>query len=216
MRWSWFVFVGILACDTPVQTGGEGRDAVASGAATSPATRGAGTATVRPGASPQASAPSGSERLVLSSGASLAVPSGAKSAAVPSSLPPEVKTAFVLELPGDARLMVNELAHEGEACASALEKEWTKMKAAQGDMDPERLKYRKMGEVERVELGGRTAIYGASSHSTGVDGEVASLATLVACAGEDELVAMLAERRAEGRKDAKEVLFQLVKSYMPR
>ncbi|MBM4360009.1 MAG: hypothetical protein FJ096_18040 [Deltaproteobacteria bacterium] len=208
-------FLALVACNTPVRT--DGPQAGASSSVAAPA-EGQG-AKVDGAAEPAGLAPATKGKrgpggtILLASGASLTPPAGATEADLPSALPAEVRSAHVFTLAGDARLMVNEVSHEGQTCAAALDKEWAKMQAARGDTDPERLKFRKMRDVERLEVGGLRAIYGASSHGTGQPGEVASLATLVFCAGEDQVVAMLAARQAEVPPNAKETLFALLQSH---
>ncbi len=213
MRLASLVLLGVVACNTPVRPdGGRGTAATEEAPPTRPSAteRGGDSRGLAP--TPKGTlGPSGT--ILLASGASLTPPAGAKAFDVPAALPSEVRSAHVFELVGGARLMVNELTHEGQTCEAALEKEWAKMQAARGDTDPERLKYRQMKSVDRLDVDGRRAIYGASSHGTGEPGQLAALATLLFCAGEDQVVAMLAAKQAEVPTDAKDVLLGLVKSY---
>lgn len=206
MRFLAVLAVGLLACNTPVrpERSTEGASSASGDAATPPP---------RPSATAPA-APAG--KMALSSGATLDLPPGAVEADAPSSLPSEVKLARVYKLPDESRLMVNEFHRGSEPCAAALEREWSKMQAARGDTDPERLKYRRVEDVERVDLDGKQAVYGASTHGTGKPGEVATLATLVFCAGEDHVVAMLAAKQATTPADTRARLLGLARSHRAR
>lgn len=210
------LLVALAACNTPVN-GGSGT-ADGAPAATDP----------RPQAAPLNAAPSGrpavpsnapsplAGKLLLTTGATLGLPPGLTPVESPGELPKEVKSARVFTLPGDARLMLNELDHGTEPCSAALEREWKKMQAAQEDTDPERLKFRQMKAIERLDLEGKQGIYGASSHGTGEPGQVAGLATLVFCGGEDLVVAMLAAKQPDVPASAKAVLLDLLRSYRPK
>jgi len=214
MRAALALLLALAACDTPVE-----QRRVPDAAASVEAQRRPLASAAEPALSPTSGATAGPTsvpaKLLLTSGATLMLPPGLTPVDSPGELPKEVKSARVFKLPGDARLMVNELDHGTEACASALDREWDKMQAAKDDTDPERLKYRRMKDAERLELEGKKGAYGASSHGTGQPGEVAALATLIFCGGEDLVVAMLAAKQPEVPPSAKAVLLDLLRSHRP-
>ncbi len=163
--------------------------------------------------SPKVALAATSSTVVLLSGATLKLPAGADLATAPSELPPEVKRARVWKFSDESRLMLNEFSLAGEGCEAVLEREWLKLKAAETDTDPERLKFRRMKSVEKLELEGRRALYSASTHGTGSPGESASLATLIVCTPADYLVAMFAQKNGDAAAETKAKLLALVGSY---
>jgi hypothetical protein len=213
MRLAFALLLALTACDTPVAQKRAPDAGATADAPRRPVAGASATVSPVPGASGSPSALPG--KLLLTSGATLILPPGLTPVDSPGELPKEVKSARVFKLPGDARLMVNELDHGAEPCTTALDREWEKMQAAQGDTDPERLKFRQMKDIERLELEGKKGAYGASSHGTGQPGEVAGLATLIFCGGEDLVVAMLAAKQPEVPPSAKAVLLDLLRSHRP-
>lgn len=225
MRSHLLVACALVACNTPVNNH-DSVDGRPLREATTASPASATAATVRPPplgvpavvpAPIRAPLPDAIEgKIVLVSGSTLDLPAGAGAASPPTDLPAEVKRAQVWKFANESRLMMNELSLGGEACEAVLEREWSKMKAAEGDTDPERLKFRRVRSVDKLELGGRRAIFSVSTHETGTPGESASLATLILCTPLDYIVAMLATKNADAAAEAKAKLLTLINSYHPK
>jgi hypothetical protein len=212
-----FVFsIALVACNTPVRPERAQGDGTAAPLGTESPSDGASAKATASGfalAAPQPIPEGPPGKIVLTSGATLDLPAGSVLASAPTELPSEVKRAQVWKFPDESRLMVNELTPTAGSCDAELDKEWAKMKAAQADNDPERLKFRRVESVEKIDLDGRRALFSASTHGTGNPGESASLATLLLCTPTDYVVAMLAAKKSDVPTDTKTPLVSLVKSY---
>jgi hypothetical protein len=187
-----------VACDTPVRAKNDG-------GATAPAASTATTATA-------AAATASAGKLPLTSGASLAIPATARSEEAPSVLPDQALRAHMFTLGEDARLMINELKRPDGGCGKALDEEWGKMQKAQDDTDQQRLKFRRMQNIEQLEIAGNRVLFSASSHSPGGD-QKAALATLMLCTARDYVVIMYAVKKSEIGSEVKPMMIGIANSY---
>lgn len=218
-----FVIVASACHSTPSDERQEAaRRALEQASATATATATAAPAPVpRPARS--AAAPSGgvADAVTLQNGARLSLPEGATNKPFDAAgrLPEEVNKAHVFQLGGNDRLlMINEMALVGGSCKATLDKEAKRMKTAQDDTDPERLKYRKMGAFEAFEIDGHRVLYGLSKNrglgfAEGKERPMVAMATMLMCRDETYVAIMFVSKKPELPSGMKKMLTDLVDSY---
>jgi hypothetical protein len=150
----------------------------------------------RPPAAPAASAtPAPVGTIVLGSGATMAPPQGATPTTAPGGIPPEVAKAhhaFKLE-GGNRRLMVSELALNGQRCAERLQEEWARMERSKAESESKQLELRRVTTIAERQIAGRRVLWAESMQGTSLadaGAPFAATATALACAGEALLLVM--------------------------
>ncbi|MCA9620863.1 MAG: hypothetical protein KC731_17690 [Myxococcales bacterium] len=172
-----------------------------------------------PPTSPDEGAPA--SEVTLGSGAVLPLPAGAtqKPFDAAKRLPEGVEAAHLFNLGSPKRLlMVNEMDLGGRTCAAALDEEKKRMRAAQDDTDPERLKYRKVSFFEELDVDGQHYLYGESKNrglgpATGEERPMVGMGTLLMCRDETYVALMAVTDQTDLPQGMKGLLLDVAKGY---
>jgi hypothetical protein len=204
------------------------QSAIARGSASAPVAASAAAPPARRPAAGDApavsTAPTGepASEVVLNNGATLKLPGGAftKPFDTRARLPEEVLKAHMFKLgAGKRMLMVNEMKLVGDSCKASLDRESKRMKTAQDDTNPERLKYRKVGAFEELNVGGHRVLYSESKNrgfglTGGPERPMVGMATMLMCRDDANYVAlMFASDKADLEDGLKGTLTKVVASY---
>jgi hypothetical protein len=186
-------------------------------ASTAPVATGAPT----PSATARAATGEPASSVTLRNGARLKLPEGAiaKPFDAARRLPEEVKKAHLFHLGTNERLlMINEMDLVNGSCEATLDREAKRMKSAQKDTDPERLKYRKMGVFEELKIDGHRALYGKSKNrglafGEGTERPMVAMGTMLMCRDDSYVAMMFVSKKPELPTGMKKMLSDIVASY---